>query len=229
MTISTVTEGACGGRSSMASTDRSSGAWVRIAFAIFAVGSGALTDSSASSRSRGRRRSAGEANGVAVQPLARRMRDMLSGSVAALGCATAGAAIGVAAVAGANRVRGQRCRRASWPGLRPVPGLGAAAGRAPGGPSRARRRDRLLLRPDPSRFRSVACLVDGLGALAGRARCVHRADRDHRRIGRLWTTGYAACLLRATRRDTEADALVSWSRGNRDSGSRLGRTPVRSS
>ena len=37
--------------------------------------------------------------GVAVQPLARRMRDMLTGSVAGLGCATAGAAIGIAAVA----------------------------------------------------------------------------------------------------------------------------------
>jgi len=42
--------------------------------------------------------------GVAVQPLARRMRDMLTGGVAGLGCATAGAAIGMAAVAGSNRV-----------------------------------------------------------------------------------------------------------------------------
>src|SRR5580700_5891847 len=41
--------------------------------------------------------------GVAVQPLARRMRDALTGSVAGLGCATAGAAIGIAAVAASDR------------------------------------------------------------------------------------------------------------------------------
>ena len=42
--------------------------------------------------------------GVAVQPLARRLRDMLAGNVAGLCCAAAGAAIGIAAVAVSDRV-----------------------------------------------------------------------------------------------------------------------------
>ncbi len=44
------------------------------------------------------------AAGVAVQPFARRLRDDLAGSVAGLGCATAGAAAGIAAVGAADRV-----------------------------------------------------------------------------------------------------------------------------
>ena len=150
----------------MASTDRSSGAWVRIAFAIFAVGWGANRFSRASSRSRGRLEP-GRANGVAVQPLARRMRDMLSGSVAALGCATAGAAIGVAAVAGANRVVASAA--AVLLGL--AYGLCLVSG--------LRQAEHLA---DPAeRGAVIACyyalahlgsvvpyLVDGLGALAGR-------------------------------------------------------------
>ena len=44
------------------------------------------------------------AAGVAVQPIARRLRDMLTGLVAGLGCAAAGAAVAIAAVAAANRV-----------------------------------------------------------------------------------------------------------------------------
>ena len=39
--------------------------------------------------------------GVAVQPLARRLRDALTGVIAGLACATAGAAVGIAAVAAA--------------------------------------------------------------------------------------------------------------------------------
>jgi MFS family permease len=44
--------------------------------------------------------------GVAVQPLARRLRNALTGSAAGLGCATAGAGIGIAAVAASDRVLG---------------------------------------------------------------------------------------------------------------------------
>jgi MFS family permease len=42
--------------------------------------------------------------GVAVQPLARRFRSVLTGNVAGLGCAAAGAGIGIAAVAASDRV-----------------------------------------------------------------------------------------------------------------------------
>jgi hypothetical protein len=44
------------------------------------------------------------AAGVAVQPFARRWRDAAAGAAAGLGCATAGAAVGIAAVASADRV-----------------------------------------------------------------------------------------------------------------------------
>jgi MFS family permease len=44
--------------------------------------------------------------GVAVQPLARRLRNALAGSVAGLGCATAGAGAGIVAVAASDRVLG---------------------------------------------------------------------------------------------------------------------------
>jgi MFS family permease len=44
------------------------------------------------------------AAGVAVQPFARRLRDVLAGTVAGLACAAAGAAVGIAAVAAADRV-----------------------------------------------------------------------------------------------------------------------------
>jgi MFS family permease len=44
--------------------------------------------------------------GVAVQPLARRLRNALAGSVAGLACGAAGAGIGIAAVAASDRVLG---------------------------------------------------------------------------------------------------------------------------
>src|SRR5690349_12228537 len=44
------------------------------------------------------------AAGVAVQPFARRLRDMLTGAVAGLACAAAGTAVGIGAVAGPDRV-----------------------------------------------------------------------------------------------------------------------------
>ena len=44
------------------------------------------------------------AAGVAVQSFARRLRDMLAGTVAGLGCAAAGCAAGIAAVSTADRV-----------------------------------------------------------------------------------------------------------------------------
>jgi MFS family permease len=134
------------------------------------------------------------AAGVAVQPFARRLRDMLAGTVAYLGFAVPylAAGLGVPGLrggrGGGRDRRGSRRRpRAGWPGrgasrpgLRPVPGVGAAAGRAHGQPGRARRRDRLLLRPGLPGLRRA--LPGRRPRRAGRAeRRVHRADRDHRR------------------------------------------------
>ena len=163
--------------------------------------------------------------GVAVQPLARRMRDMLTGSVAGLGCATAGAAIGIAAVAGSGRVAAGAA--AVLLGL--AYGLCLVSGL---------RQAEHLANPD-ERGAVIACyyalaylgfaapyLVDGLGALVGKTGAFVALTAIIAAIA-LWTAGYAASL-RWSGRDTEDDAVVSWPPGNRDSVSRKAKTPVRS-
>jgi len=163
--------------------------------------------------------------GVAVQPLARRMRDMLTGSVAGLCCATAGAAIGIAAVAGSDRVVAGAA--AVLLGL--AYGLCLVSGL---------RQAEHLANPD-ERGAVIACyyalaylgfavpyLADGLGALVGKTGAFVALTVIIAALT-LWTAGYAASLRWADR-DTEGDAFVSWPPGNRDLVSRKGKTPVRS-
>jgi len=155
--------------------------------------------------------------GVAVQPLARRMRDMLTGGVAGLGCATAGAAIGIAAVAGSDRVVAGAA--AVLLGL--AYGLCLVSGL---------RQTEHLANPD-ERGAVIACyyalaylgfaapyLVDGLGALAGKTGAFVALTAIIAALA-LWTAGYAVSLRRAGP-DTESDTLVSWPPENRDSVSR---------
>ena len=155
--------------------------------------------------------------GVAVQPLARRMRDMLTGGVAGMGCATAGTAIGIAAVAGSDRVvAGAAAVLLGLPyGLCLVSGL---------------RQAEHLANPD-ERGAVIACyyalaylgfaapyLVDGLGALAGKTGAFVALTAIIAALA-LWTAGYAASL-RLAGRDTKSDTLVSWPPENRDPVSR---------
>ena len=155
--------------------------------------------------------------GVAVQPLARRMRDMFTGGVIGLGCAAAGAAIGIAAVATSGRVlagAGAVLFGLAY-GLCLVSGL---------------RQAEHMANPD-ERGAVIACyyalaylgfaapyLVDGLGALVGQAGAFVALTAIIAGLT-LWTGRYAARMRRAVR-DREGDALVSWSPGNRDSVSR---------
>ena len=155
--------------------------------------------------------------GVAVQPLARRMRDMFTGGVAGLGCATAGAAVGIAAVATADRV---------------VAGVAAVLfGLAYGLCLVSGLRQAEHLADPDERGAVIACyyalaylgfaapyLVDGLGVLAGKTGAFVVLTAIIGGLA-LWTAGYSASLRRAVR-GTEGDALVSWSRRNRDSVSR---------
>jgi Major Facilitator Superfamily len=157
--------------------------------------------------------------GVAVQPLARRMRDMLTGGGAGLGCATAGAAIGIAAVAGADRtVAGAAAVLLGLAyGLCLVSGLRQAEDMA---------------RPD-ERGAVIACyyalaylgfaapyLADGLGALAGRTGAFAALTAIIAGLA-LWTAGYAARLRRsAPGRAPEPDTYVRHRAGDRNSVSR---------
>ena len=125
--------------------------------------------------------------GLAVQPLAWRLRDMLAGDVAGLCCAAAGAGIGIAAVAAADRV----VAGAAVVLLGLAYGLCLVSGL---------RQAEHMASPD-ERGAVIACyyalaylgfgapyLADGLSALPGRRperaggqdRCVRRADRDLR-------------------------------------------------
>ncbi len=155
--------------------------------------------------------------GVAVQPLARRLRDMLTGGVAGLNCATAGAAIGIAAVAASNRVLAGAA--AVFLGL--AYGLCLVSGL---------RQAEHMANPD-ERGAVIACyyalaylgfaapyLVDGLGALVGQTGAFVALTAIIAGLT-LWTAGYAARMRRAVR-DREGDALISWPPGNRDSVSR---------
>ena len=155
--------------------------------------------------------------GVAVQPLARRMRDMFTGGVAGLGCATAGAAIGIAAVATSNRVVAGAA--AVLFGL--AYGLCLVSGL---------RQAEHLADPD-ERGAVIACyyalaylgfaapyLVDGLGVLAGKTGAFVVLTAIIGGLA-LWAAGYSASLRWAVR-DTEGDVSVSWPRRSRDSVSR---------
>jgi hypothetical protein len=163
--------------------------------------------------------------GVAVQPLARRLRDMLTGVVAGLGCATAGAAAGIAAVASSDRVVAGAA--AVLLGL--AYGLCLVSGL---------RQAEHLASPD-HRGAVIACyyalaylgfatpyLVDGLGALVGQTGAFVALTAIIAGLT-LWTAGYAASQRRAVR-GREADAIVSWPPGDRNPMSRKGNTPVRS-
>ena len=162
--------------------------------------------------------------GVAVQPFARRLRGMLTGNIAGLACAAAGAAIGIAAVAASDRVLAGAA--AVFLGL--AYGLCLVAGL---------RQAEQIANPD-ERGAVIACyyalaylgfgmpyLVDGLAALVGQTGAFVALTAIIAGLA-LWTAGYAARLRRSVR-GPEADAFVRWP-GERDSVSRKGNTPVRS-
>jgi Major Facilitator Superfamily len=157
------------------------------------------------------------AAGVAVQPVARRLRDMLAGSVAGLGCAAAGAAVGIAAVGAADRVLAGTA--AVLLGL--AYGLCLVSGL---------RQAEDMASPD-ERGAVIACyyalaylgfgvpyLAAGLGALAGKAGAFAALTAIIAGLG-LWTAGAAASLRRAAR-GPEGDASVRWSSKDRSSVSR---------
>ena len=135
------------------------------------------------------------AAGVAVQPFARRLRDMLAGAVAGLGCAAAGAAVGIAAVAAADRVLAGAA--AVLLGL--AYGLCLVSGL---------RQAEHMASPD-ERGAVIACyyalaylgfavpyLAAGLGALAGKTGAFVALTAIIAALA-LWTAGYAASLRRA--------------------------------
>ena len=157
------------------------------------------------------------AAGVAVQPFARRLPDMLAGAVAGLVCAAAGAAVGIAAVASADRVLAGAA--ALLLGL--AYGLCLVSGL---------RQAEHMAGPD-ERGAVIACyyalaylgfatpyLADGLGALAGKTGAFVALTVIIAALA-LWTAGYAASLRRSGS-GPEGDAPVRSSRRNCDSMSR---------
>ena len=157
------------------------------------------------------------AAGVAVQPLARRLPDMLAGAVAGLVCAAAGAAVGIAAVASADRVL------AGFAALL----LGLAYGLCL---VSGLRQAEHMAGPD-ERGAVIACyyalaylgfatpyLAAGLGALAGKTGAFVALTVIITALA-LWTAAYAASLRRSAGRP-EGDAFVRSSRRNCDSVSR---------
>lgn len=146
------------------------------------------------------------AAGVAVQPLARRLRDALTGAAAGLACAAAGTAVGIAAVAGPDRVLAGAA--AVLLGL--AYGLCLVSGL---------RQAEQMAAPD-ERGSVVACyyalaylgfaapyLAAGLGAAAGKAGAFTALTAIIAGLA-LWTAGYAA-RLRHPARQAEADIDVS--------------------
>jgi predicted MFS family arabinose efflux permease len=157
------------------------------------------------------------AAGVVVQSFARRLRDMLAGVVAGLVCATAGCAVGIAAVASADRVLAGVA--AVFLGL--AYGLCLVSGL---------RQAEHMASPD-ERGAVIACyyavaylgfavpyLAAGLGALAGKTGAFVALTAIIAALA-LWTAGYAASLRRSAGRP-EDDGDVRWPRRNRDSVSR---------
>ena len=159
--------------------------------------------------------------GVAVQPLARRLRDALTGVIAGLACATAGAAVGIAAVAAASPFLAGAA--AVLLGL--AYGLCLVSGL---------RQAEHMAAPD-ERGAVIACyyalaylgfavpyLVVGLAALAGPAGAFAVLTVSIAGLA-LWTAGYAIGLSRAVP-VPEADAIVSRRPGDRNSVSPYGKT-----
>jgi MFS family permease len=157
------------------------------------------------------------AAGVAVQPFARRLRDMQAGAVAGLACAAAGAAVGIAAVAAADRVLAGLA--AMLLGL--AYGLCLVSGL---------RQAEHMASPD-ERGAVIACyyalaytgfavpyLAAGLGVLAGQSGAFVALTAIIAALA-LWTAGYAASLRRGSPAP-EGDAIVRWSRRNCNSVSR---------
>jgi MFS family permease len=157
------------------------------------------------------------AAGVAVQPFARRFHDALAGVVTGLACAAVGAAVGIAAVAAADRVLA---------GLAAVL-LGLAYGLCL---VSGLRQAEHMASPD-ERGAVIACyyalayvgfavpyLAAGLGVLAGKSGAFVVLTAIIAVLA-LWTAGYAASLRRASR-VPEGDAIVRWSGGSCNSVSR---------
>jgi predicted MFS family arabinose efflux permease len=157
------------------------------------------------------------AAGVAVQPFARRLPDMLAGAVTGLACAAAGAAVGIGAVASADRVLAGAA--ALLLGL--AYGLCLVSGL---------RQAEHMASPN-ERGAVIACfyalaylgfatpyLADGLGALAGKTGAFAALTVIIAALA-LWTAAYAASLRRSAGLP-EGDALVRSSRRNCDSVSR---------
>jgi predicted MFS family arabinose efflux permease len=155
--------------------------------------------------------------GVAVQSFARRLRDVLAGVVAGLVCAAAGCAVGIVAVASADRILAGVA--AVLLGL--AYGLCLVSGL---------RQVEHMASPD-ERGAVIACyyavaylgfavpyLAAGLGALAGKSGAFVALTAIIAALA-LWTAGYAASLRRSSGRP-DGDAIVRWSRRNRDSVSR---------
>ena len=155
--------------------------------------------------------------GIAVQPLARRLSDVLTGTVAGLACATAGAAVGIVAVASSDRVAAGAA--AVLLGL--AYGLCLVSGL---------RQVEHMARPD-ERGAVIACyyalaylgfatpyLVDGLGTLVGKTGAFVALTAIIAGLA-LWTGGYAAHLRRAVP-GPEGDAPVRSPAGERNSVSR---------
>jgi predicted MFS family arabinose efflux permease len=144
--------------------------------------------------------------GVAVQPLARRLRRALAGNVAGLGCAVGGAGLGIAAVADSSRfLAGVAAVLLGLAyGLCLVSGL---------------RQAEQLASPD-ERGAVVACyytlaylgfavpyLVDGLGAVSGRTGAFGLLTAIIAVLA-LWTTGYAIRSGQASPPASESDAAT---------------------
>ena len=157
------------------------------------------------------------AAGIAVQPIARRLRDMLTGLVAGLGCAAAGAAVAIAAVAAADRVLAGVA--AVLLGL--AYGLCLVSGL---------RQAEHMASPD-ERGAVIACyyalaylgfvvpyLADGLGAMAGKTGAFVALTAIIAGLA-LWTAGYAGTLRRVAR-EQGGDADVRLSPGDCESVSR---------
>ncbi len=157
------------------------------------------------------------AAGVAVQPVARRLHDVLTGLVTGLGCAAAGAAVAIAAVAAADRVLAGVA--AVLLGL--AYGLCLVSGL---------RQAEHMASPD-ERGAVIACyyalaylgfavpyLVDGLGAMAGKAGAFVALTAIFAGLA-LWTAGYSATLRRVAR-EPGGDADVRLSPGDCKSVSR---------
>jgi predicted MFS family arabinose efflux permease len=157
------------------------------------------------------------AAGVAVQPFARRLPDMLTGSVAGLACAAAGCAVGIAAVASADRVlAGAAALLLGLAyGLCLVSGLRLAEHMASPG-----ERGAVIACYYALAYLGFAApyLADGLGALAGRSGAFVALTAIIAALA-LWTAGYAASLRRSSGRP-EGDTVVRFSRGNCNSVSR---------